>query len=174
MEMEVTLPTGMIIKIGEPAAVKDSETFTIIEGVAKTMHIEVDKDSGMEMSLITVTETIGIEIPMVKVILTGVDDRIIIIEVKAIVIVVEGEDGIPISNITIQGINNNLNSLPQVIIIHPLWDINIGTQYRMSNTHTLNNNNINHKCRQLHRNKLQIFVSYVIVKAITIINVINA
>ena len=94
----------MIIKIGEPATVKDSETFTIIEGVDKTTHIEVDEDSGMAMTLITVTETIEIEIPMVKVILTGVDDGIITIEVKDIVIVAEGEDGIPISNITIQGI----------------------------------------------------------------------
>ena len=62
------------------------------------------------MTLITLTKTIGIEIPMVKVLLTGVDDGIITIEVKDIVIVAEGEDGIPISNITIQGINNNLNS----------------------------------------------------------------
>ena len=160
----------MIIKIGEPDAVKDSETFTIIEDVDKTTHIKVDEDSGMEMTLITVTETIGIEIPMVKVILTGVDNGIIIIEVKDIVIVAEGEDGIPISNITIQGINNNLNSLTRVTTVHHLWDINIGTQSHMSNTHTLNNNNINHKCHQLHFNKLQIFVSCVIVKAITIIN----
>ena len=40
----------------------------------------------------------------------------------------------------------------------------------MANIHTLStNNNINHKC-QLHRNKLQISVSCVIVKAITTIN----
>ena len=41
----------------------------------------------------------------------------------------------------------------------------------MANTHIpSNNNNINHK-GQLHPNKLQIFVSYAIVKAIMTINV---
>ena len=170
MEMEVTLITGTISKIEELAMVKDNGTFTIIEGMDKTTHIEADKDSGMEMTLITVTETTGIEIPMVKVILTGAEDGIIITEVKDIVIVEEGEDGIPISNITIQGINNNPNFQTQIIIAHHLWDINTDTQSHMSNTPTPNKNNINPKCRQLHCNKLQIFVSYVIVKAITIIN----
>ena len=171
VEMEATLITSMIIKIREPAAVKDNGTFTIIEGVDKITHIEADEDSGMEMTLITMTETIGIEIPTVKVILTGVEDGIIITEVKDIVIAGEGEDGIPISNITIQGINKNPNFQTQIIIVHHLWDISTDTQSHMSNTHTPNNNNsINHKCCQLHLNKLQIFVSCVIVKAITTIN----
>ena len=171
MEMEATLITGMIIKIGELAVVKDNGTFIIIEGVDKITHIEVDEDSGMEMTQITVTETIGIEIPTVKVMLTGVEDGIIITEVKDIVIVEEGEDGIPISNITIQGINRNPNFQIQIIITHHRWDINTDTQSPMANTHTpSNDNNINHKCHQLHLNKLQIFVSCVIVKAITTIN----
>ena len=171
MEMEATQITGTISKIGEPAAVKDNGTFTIIEGVDKTTHIEADKDSGMDMTLITVTETTGIEIPTVKVILTEVEDGIIITEVKDIMIAAEGENGIPISNIMIQGINKNPNFQTQIIIIHHLWDINTDTQSHMSNTHTPNNNNnINLKCCQLHLNKLQIFVSCVIVKAITIIN----
>ena len=50
MEMEATLITGMIIWIGEPATVKDNGTFIIIEGVDKITHIEVDEDSGMEMT----------------------------------------------------------------------------------------------------------------------------
>ena len=163
MEMEETLITGMIIKIRELAAVKDSGTFIIIKGMDKTTHIEADKDSGMEMTLITVTETIGIEIPTVKVILIGVEDGIIIVEVKDIMISGEGEDGIPINNITIQGINKNPTLQIQIIIIHHLWDINTDTQSHMSNTHTPNNNkSINHKYRQLHLNKLQIFVSCVI------------
>ena len=87
----------MIIKIGEPAVVKDNGTFIIIKGVDKTTHIEADEDSGMEMTLITVTETIGIEIPTVKVILIGVEDGIITIEVKDIMIAGEGKDGIPIN-----------------------------------------------------------------------------
>ena len=133
-------------------------------------HIEVDEDSGMEMTRITVTETIGIEIPMVKVILTGVEDGIIITEVKDIVIMEGGEDGIPISNIMIQGINRNPNFPIQIIIIHHRWNINTDTQSHMANIHTpSNNNNINHKC-QLHLNKLQIFVNCVIVKAIMTIN----
>jgi len=170
MEMERILITGTISKIKEPAAVKHNGTSSIIEGMDKITHIKNDEDSGMEMTLITVTETIGIEIPMVKVMLTGVEDGIIITEVKDIVITGEGEDGITISNIMIQGINQNPNFQIHIIIVHHLWDINTDTQSHMSNTHTLNNNNINHKCRQLHLNKLQIFVSCVIVKATTTIN----
>ena len=109
VEMKETLITGMIIKIEEPVTVKDNGTFNIIEGKGKIIHFEGAEENGMEMTLITVTETTGIEIPMVKVIPTGVEDGIIIIEVKDIVIMAEGEDGIPISNITIQGINNNPN-----------------------------------------------------------------
>ena len=170
VETEETLITGMIIKIEEPVVVKDNGTFSIIKGEGTITHLEGAEDNGMEMTLITVTETTGIVIPMVKVILTGVEDGIVIIEVKDIVITEEEEDGIPISNITIPGINNKPNSQTQIIIVHHLWDINTDTQSHMSNTHTLNNNNINPKCRQPHLNKLQIFVSYVIVKAITIIN----
>ena len=170
MEMEETLITSMIIKIEQPVAVKDNGTFNIVEGEGKIIHFEGAEDNGMAVTLITMTETIGIEIPMVKVILTGVEDGIIIIEVKDIVIMAEGEDGSPISNITIQGINNNPNFQTQIIIVHHLWDINTDTQSHMSNTHTPNNSNINPKCHQLHLNKLQIFVSCVIVKAITIIN----
>ena len=155
VEVEAALITGMITRSVELATVKHNGTIIIKEGVDKTTHIEVDADSGMEMTQITVTETIGIEIPMVKVTLTGVGDGIIIIEVKDTVIVEEGEDGIPISNITIQGINRNPNIKIRIIIGQHRWDINIDTQSHMANIHTLsNNNNINHKC-QLHHNKLQ-------------------
>ena len=170
VELEETLITGMIIKIEELVTVKDNWNSSIIEGMDKITHLEVDEDNGMEMILITVTETIGIEILKVKVILTGVEDGILIIEVKDIVIVEEGEDEIPINNIMIQGINNPTFQI-QIIIVHHLWDINIDTQSHMNNTHTPNNNNnTNPKFRQLHRNKRQIFVNCVIVKAITIIN----
>ena len=170
VETEDTLITSMIIKIKEPAAVKDNWTFNIIEGEGKKIHLEGTEDNGMEMTLITVTETTGIEIPRVKLIQIGVEDGIIITEVKDIVIMEEGEDGIPINNITIQGINNNPNFQTKIIIVHHLWDINTDIQSHMSSTHTPNNNNINRKCRQLHLNKLQIFVSCVIVKAIMTIN----
>ena len=92
MEMEETLITGMIIKIGEPVTVKDNGTFNIIEGEGRIIHFKDAEDNGMEMTLITVIETTGIEIPTVKVILTGVEDGIIIVEVKDTVIVAEGED----------------------------------------------------------------------------------
>ena len=171
MEMEVTLITGMIIKIREPAVVKDSETFNIIEDVNKTTHIEVDEDNGMEMIPITMTEITGTEIPTVKVILIGVEDGIIITGAKDIVIVAEGEDGIPISNIMTQGINQNPNfQIKIIIVLHP-WDVNTDIPSHMNNTHTPNNNNnISHICHQLHLNKQQIFVNCATVKAITIIN----
>ena len=172
VEMGATLITCMILRSGELVTVKDNRTLNIIEGRDKITHIEVDKDSGMVMTQTTMTEKIGIEIPMVKVILIGVEDGIIITEVKDTVIVAEGEDGIPISNITIKDINRNPNFQIQIIIVHHQWDINIDIQSHMANIHTpSNNNNTNHKDRQLHLNKLQIFVSYVIVKAIMIINV---
>ena len=170
VEMEGTLITGMIIKIEELAMVKDKGTFNIIEGVVKITHLKDAKDSGMEMTPITVTEITGIEIPKVKVILIGAEDGIII-EVRDIVIEEEGEDGIPISNITIQGIKNRPNLQTQIIIVHHLWGISTDTQSHMSNTHIPSNNNTNCKGHQPHHNKLQIFVNCVKVKAIMIINV---
>ena len=50
VELEVTPINGMIIRSVQPAVVKDNGTFSIIEGVDKIIHIEVDKDSGMEMT----------------------------------------------------------------------------------------------------------------------------
>ena len=160
----------MITRNVELAAVKDNETFSIIEGMDKKTHIEVDVDSGMEMTLITVIEIIGIEITMVKVTLIGVEDGIIITEVKHIVIVEEGDDRIPVHNIMIQGISRNPSFQIQIIIVRHQWDINTDTQSHMSNIPIpSNNNNINHK-GQHHCNKPKIFVSCVIAKAITIIN----
>ena len=95
----------------------------------------------MEMTRITVTETIGIEIMIVKVILTGVGDGIIIVEVKDIVIVEEGDDGIPISSIMTEGTNRNPNFKTQITIDHPRWDINTDTQSHMVSIHTHPNNN---------------------------------
>ena len=170
VEMEETPITGMITRNAELAAVKDNETFSIIKGMDKKTHIKADADSGMEMTLITVTEIIGIEITMVKVTLIGVEDGIIITEVKHTVIMEEGDDGIQVHNIMIQGISRNPSFQIQIIIIHHQWDINTDTQSDMANIPIpSNNNNINHK-GQHHRNKPQIFVSLVIAKAITIIN----
>ena len=169
VEMEGTLITGMIIKIEEPAAVKYNGTFTTIEGEVKITRFEGTEDSGMEMTPITVTEITGIEIPKVKVILIGAEDGTIV-EVRDIVIGEEGEDGILISNTTIQGTNNRQNLQTRIIIVHNPWAISTDTRSHMSNTHTPSNNNTSHKCGQLHHNKLQIFVNCVKVKAIMIIN----
>ena len=160
----------MIIKDEDLDAVKDNVTLITVEGEVTIIHTEDKEDSGMEMTRITVTEIIGIEIPIVKVILTGVENGIIIIEVKDIVIVEEGDDGIPISSIMIQGINRNINSKTRITTDHPPWDISTGTQPHMVTIHThLNNNSTRHKCQHL-LNKPLIFVNCATVKAIMIIN----
>ena len=107
----------MITRSVAMAVVKGKEIFNIIEGMDKIIHIEVDEDSGMEMTQITMTEITEIETLMVKVILTGVENGIIITEVKDTAIVEEEEDGIPTSNITIQGINRNPSFVIQIITI---------------------------------------------------------
>ena len=171
VEMEGTLITGRIIKTKELAAVKYNGTFSIIEGEVKITHFEGAEDSGMEMTPITMTEITGTEILKVKVILIGVEDGTIV-EVRDIMIGEEGEDGVLISNTTIQGTKNRPNLQTQIIIIHNPWVISTDTQSHMSNTHTPNNNNISHRCCQPHHNKLQIdlFVNCVRVRAIMIIN----
>ena len=93
MEKEETPKTSLIIKIKELAAVSHKEIFSITEVEVKTIPFEDAEDSGMETIRIIVTEIIGIEIPKVKVILTGADDGKII-ETRDIVIGAEGEDGI--------------------------------------------------------------------------------
>ena len=143
--------------------------FQYNKGEVKIIRFEGAEDSGMEMTLITMTEITGIEILKVKVILTGSEDGTIV-EVRDIVIGEEGEDGILISNTTIQGTNNRPNLQTRIIIIHNPWAISTDTQSHMSNTHTPNNNNTSRKCRQLHHNKLQIFVNCVKVRVIMIIN----
>ena len=105
METEETLKTGLIIKIEELATVSHKGIFIITEVEVKIIRFEGDEDSGMEMTPIIVTEITGIEIPIVKVILIGAEDGIII-EVRDIVIREEGEDGTLISNIMTQGTNN--------------------------------------------------------------------
>ena len=158
----------MTIKNEDLDTVKDNETQIEVEGVVMIIHIKDEEDSGMEMTRITMTETIGIEIMMVKVILTGVDDGIIIVEVKDIVIVEEVDDGIPISSITIQDTNRNPNSKTLITTDHPRWVIN--TQSHMVSIHTSpSNHSTRHKC-QPPLNKPLIFVNCATVKAITITN----
>ena len=162
--------TAMTIKNEDLDAAKDNAIQITVEGVVMTIHTKDEEDSGMEMTQITVTETVGTEIMIVKVILTGVDDGIIIVEVKVIVIVEEVDDGIPISSITIQDTNTNPNFKTLITIDHPRWDINTDTQAHMVNIHTSpSNHSTRHKC-QPPLNKLLIFVNCATVKAITITN----
>ena len=160
----------MTIKNEDLDAAKDNAILIVVEGMVMIIHTEDEEDSGMEMIRITVTETIGIEIMIVKVILTGVDDGIIIVEVKDIVILEERDDGIPISSIMTLGTNRNPNFKTQITTAHPRWDINTDAQSHMVSIHThRNNNSTRHKCQHL-LNKLLIFVSCATVKAIMITN----
>ena len=162
--------TTMTIKNEDLDAAKDNEIQITVEVVVMIIHTKDEEDSGMEMTRITVTEIIGIEIMIVKVILTGVDDGIIIVEVKDIVIVEEVDDGIPISSIMTQGTNRNPNFKTQITIDRPQWDINTDTQSNMVNIHTSpSNNSTRHKC-QPPLNKPLIFVNCATVKAIMITN----
>ena len=167
--MEETLKTGMITKIKELAAVSHKETFSIIEVEVKTIHFKDNEDSGMAMTQITMTEIIGIEIPKIKVILTGADDGIIV-EARYIVIGAEGEGGTLINNIKIWDINKIPSMLTRIIIAHHLWDISIDIPSHTSSIPILSNNNTSLKCHQPHHSKLRMFVNYVRVKAIMITN----
>ena len=109
----------MTIKNEDLDAAKDNVIQITVEGVVMIIHTKDEEDSGLEMTRITVTETIGIEIMIDKVILTGVDDGIIIVEVKDIVIVEEVDIGIPISSIMIQDTNRNPNFKLLITIDHP-------------------------------------------------------
>ena len=153
-----------------PGRGQDNVTQITVEGVVMIIHIKDEEDSGMEMTRITMTETIGIEIMIVKVIPTEVDDGIIIVEVKDTVIVGEVDDGTPISSIMTQGTNTSLNFKTQITTDHPQWDINIDTQSHMVNTHTSpSNHSTRHKC-QPPLNKPLIFVNCATVKAIMTTN----
>ena len=162
--------TDTTIKNEDLDAAKDNVIQTTVEGVVMIIHTKDEEDSGMEMTRITVTETTGIEIMIVKVTLTGVNDGIVIVEVKDTVIVEEGDDGIPTSSIMTQRTNRNPNFKTKITIDHPRWDINTDTQSHMVNIHTPHNNNsTRHKCQRL-LNKPLIFVNCATVKAIMITN----
>ena len=126
----------MTIKNEDLDVVKDNAILITVEGVVTIIHIEDEEDNGMEMTRITVTEAIRIEIPIVKVILTGVEDRIITVEVKDIVIAEEGDDGIPKSAVSGPRVPTGISiskpkSLPttpdgtSIQIPNPIWSVSI-------------------------------------------------
>ena len=167
----ITIPIpAMTIRNEDLDAARDHVIQITVEGVVMIIHIKDEEDNGMEMTRIPVTETIGIEIMIVKVILTEVDDGTIIVEVKDTVIMEEVDDGTPISSIMTQGTNRNPNFRIQITIDHPRWDINTDTQSHMVNIHTSpSNNSTRHKC-QPPLNKPLIFVNCATVKAIMTTN----
>ena len=168
VEMEVILMADMINRIKVLVEGKASKISTITEAKVRITPFEAVADNGMEMILITVTGTTEIEIMIAKEILIEADDGTITGD-KDIVIVEEGEDGIPISTTTTQGIKNKHSFQTPITIVHHRWDINTDTPSHMNNIH-IHNNNTSPKCHQDDHNKLQIFVSYAIIKAIMIIN----
>ena len=165
------LKIGLIIKTEEPAMASPNETSSIPKEGVRIIHIEADAMTGVETILIIEIGIIEIEILITKVILIGAEDGIII-EVRDIVIVGEGEDGTKINNILILGTNKTHSLKTQITIAHPRWDNNIATQSHMNNILIPNNNN--HTCHtvlQSHHARLQIYVNCVKIKAITTINV---
>ena len=147
-EIIAILTTATTIKTEDPDVARDNVTQITVEGVVMIIHIEDEEDNGMEMTLITVTEIVGIEIMIARVILTEVDDGITIVEVKVTVIVEEVDDGTPISSIMIQGTSKSLNFKTQITIDRPQWDINIDIQFHTVNTHTSpSSHNTRHKCQ---------------------------
>ena len=166
----MAIRTVMTIKNEDLDAAKDNVIQIIVEGMATIIHTEDEEDNGTEMTQITVTEIIGTEIMMVKVILTGVDDGTIIVEVKDIVIVEEVDDGILVSNIMTPGTTRNPNCKTQITIDRLPWDINTDTQSHMVNTHTSpSNNSTRHNC-QPPLSKPLIFVNCATVKVTMTIN----
>ena len=123
-EMEETLTTALIIRIGEEATVTQKETFIITEVEVKIIRSEGNEDNGMEMTPLIMTEIIGIGIPMAKAILTGVEDGTVI-EARDTVTREEGENGTLINNIMTWVIHNSPITLIQIIMTTP-----IGHQYQ--------------------------------------------
>ena len=157
-----TLIIIMKIKIEGEVEVKEEGSSRITEEEVKIISLTGDKDNGMVMSQVTVTEIIGIEIMTVITMEIEVEDGMVI-EGKVIVIEDGEDDGIPIPN-TRHKIT--LKAIQMQIIIGPLlWDININTSCPMNNTHPTHNCNRSIHSDHLHnRGKRLIYVSCVRIK----------
>ena len=101
-----TLTIDMKIKIEEEVKVKEKGSMGIIEEEVKTIFLEGDEDNGMVMTRVTVTETIGTEIMMAKIMEIEVGDGMAV-EGKVIVIGDGEEDGTQIPNILNKNTHNN-------------------------------------------------------------------
>ena len=158
----------MIIKIEGEVEVKEKGSSWIIEEEVKIIFLQGDKDNGMVMTWVTMTETIGTEIMKAKIMGTEVGDGTAI-EGRVIVIGDGEEDGIPIPNILNKNIHNNI--LIRITIDPLQWVVNINIKCPMSSTHPTHNcNSITHKDHLHNRAKQQTYVSCAKIKAIMTIN----
>ena len=146
------------------------ETSLKIEVEVKTPRFEDDENNGMVTISIIMIETIGIDMEIIKVMLTGVEDGMVI-EVKVAVTGVGEDAGTPIPIIHNRAIHSNHNTQTPIIIVHLQWVININTKCPMNSIPAIRNSrpNISHKECQHNHTKLQIYVNCVRIRAIMII-----
>ena len=171
MDILEIMTIDMIIKIEAQAMVNQKENFQILEEEVKIIRFEGDKDNGM-VTTQTMTGIIGIEILMVKIILTEAEDGKVI-EVKEIVIGGRGENGVQIHNINNKDIHNNLNFLILITIACHQWATNTSTPYCTTNIPCTHNQtrNIHHQDHQCNRAKQQTSVNCAKIRVTMTINV---
>ena len=170
VEVMETLIIGMKIKIEGEVEVKEKGSLQTIEEEVKIIFLEGNEDNGMVMTWVTVTETIGTEIMMGKIMGTELGDGMAI-EDKGIVIEDREGDGTQIPNILNKNTHSNHNTPIQIIISPLRWVISTNIRCHMSSTHsTRNRNNSIHRDHQPNCTKQQIYVSCVKIKAIMTIN----
>ena len=163
-----TLTTDMKIKIEGEVEVKVEGSLMIIGDEVKITFRGEDAGHGKTMIPVIVTEIIGIEITMAKITVIEVGDGTATGD-KVMVIEAEADDGTKTPNIH----NKNTHKIIHHLIItgpHP-WDVNTSIKCCMSNTHPTHNHlNSIPRGRPHNHDKLQIYVSYVKIKATMIIN----
>ena len=170
-EVSLDLTIDMnILSVVEVGVILNRTSLTT-EEEAKNRCFEDDENNGMVMIQTIVIEITGIEIEIIKVMLTEVGDGMVI-EVKGIVIGEGDNAGTLIPIINNRDTLNNPNTKILIIIVHLQWAININISCPMNNIQSVlkNNNNTCHKDCQHNHIKLQTYVSYVRIKAIMIIS----
>ena len=155
---------------GEVEVKVEGSIMRIRDKVKRIFHGE-DIGHGRTMTLITVTEIIGIigiETARAKIIVIEVGDGMAIGD-KMKVTEAEVDDGPNMSNIPNK---STLKITRRLIITGPhQWDVNTSTNCCMNNTHPTHNSHNNIPNGHPHNlRKLQIYVSYVKTKATMIIN----
>ena len=171
LEDEVVSETPKIdttIKIEGEVKVKAEGILRIIEEEVKITFHRVDAGHGMVTIRVIVTEIIGIETMIATIMAVEVGDGI---TTEGKVIVIEDGEGNGTQIPSIHNKNTHKIMRHKIITSPHLWDVNINIKCRMSNTCPTHNchNNI-HRDLPHNHGKLPIYVSYVRIKAIMIIN----